>query len=132
MGKPPTGYPQFLGLRWAYNLQTQQVLSVDIYDRDSALWYSLDKFKTYKACNQRVSSGCYLVDKRLTLLSDRPITQFVTLYYVMTGGDLPGDAHIPRQHILDLERETFLSLLGEEKTQLRIRHLLETGKPLRN
>lgn len=65
-------------------------------------------------------------------ISDHDLLLARKLAYVMTGGDLPGDAHIPRQHILDLERETFLSLLGEEKTQLRIRHLLETGKPLRN
>ena len=36
------------------------------------------------------------------------------------------------QYILDLEREAFLSLLGQEKTIERIKHLLMTGKPLRN
>lgn len=65
-------------------------------------------------------------------ISDHDLLLARKLAYVMTGGDQLGDAHIPREHILDLERETFLSLLGEEKTQQRIRHLLETGKPLRN
>jgi len=54
------------------------------------------------------------------------------LAYVMTGGDLSGDALVSRAYLMDLEREVFLSLLGEENTQARIRHLLETGKPLRN
>ena len=35
-------------------------------------------------------------------------------------------------HLLDLEREAFLSLCGEEKTQARIAHMLEKNKPLRN
>ena len=35
-------------------------------------------------------------------------------------------------HLLDLEREAFLSLCGERKTQERIAHTLKTGKPLRN
>jgi len=65
-------------------------------------------------------------------ISDHDLLLARKLAYVMTGGDQPGDTHIPRGHILELERETFLSLLGEEKTQNRIRHLLETGKPLRN
>jgi 3-hydroxyacyl-CoA dehydrogenase len=34
--------------------------------------------------------------------------------------------------LLDLEREAFLSLCGEEKTQARIQFMLMKGKPLRN
>ncbi len=36
------------------------------------------------------------------------------------------------RYFLDLEREAFLSLAGEQKTQERIRHMLQNGKPLRN
>jgi 3-hydroxyacyl-CoA dehydrogenase len=39
---------------------------------------------------------------------------------------------VDEQHLLDLEREAFLSLLGERRTQERIRHMLERGRPLRN
>jgi 3-hydroxyacyl-CoA dehydrogenase len=39
---------------------------------------------------------------------------------------------VPEDYLLKLEREAFLDLLGNEKTQQRIRHMLETGKPLRN
>ena len=53
--------------------------------------------------------------------------------YVMTGGDLSGDDNlVSEQYLLDLEREAFLSLLGEKKTLERIQHMLKTGKPLRN
>ncbi len=54
------------------------------------------------------------------------------LAYVMTGGEISQPAWVPEQYILDLEREAFLSLCGEEKTQQRIWHFLQTGKPLRN
>jgi 3-hydroxyacyl-CoA dehydrogenase len=51
---------------------------------------------------------------------------------IMAGGMLPHPAVVSEQHLLDLEREAFLSLLGERKTQERIHHTLKTGKPLRN
>ncbi len=52
--------------------------------------------------------------------------------HVMTGGEISRPAWVDEQYILDLEREAFLSLCGEEKTQERIWNLLRTGKPLRN
>jgi 3-hydroxyacyl-CoA dehydrogenase len=52
--------------------------------------------------------------------------------FVMTGGDIPRGAKLSEQDLLDLEREAFLSLCGEEKTQARIQHMLMKGKPLRN
>jgi 3-hydroxyacyl-CoA dehydrogenase len=51
---------------------------------------------------------------------------------VMAGGTLPHPATVTEQELLDLEREAFLSLLGERKTLERIQHTLKTGKPLRN
>jgi 3-hydroxyacyl-CoA dehydrogenase len=39
---------------------------------------------------------------------------------------------VTEQHILDLEREAFVSLCGEPKTQARMEYMLKTGKPLRN
>jgi 3-hydroxyacyl-CoA dehydrogenase len=52
--------------------------------------------------------------------------------YVLCGGDVPAGAQVSEQHILDLEREAFLSLCGEDKTKARIQHMLQSGKPLRN
>jgi 3-hydroxyacyl-CoA dehydrogenase len=51
---------------------------------------------------------------------------------VLSGGDVDQNTLVTEQYILDLEREAFLSLCGEEKTQQRMKHLLETGRPLRN
>ncbi|MBP1760178.1 MAG: 3-hydroxyacyl-CoA dehydrogenase [Firmicutes bacterium] len=52
--------------------------------------------------------------------------------YAITGGDRPAGMLVDEQYLLDLEREAFMSLLGEPKTQDRIRHMLAKGKPLRN
>jgi 3-hydroxyacyl-CoA dehydrogenase len=51
---------------------------------------------------------------------------------IMAGGSLPNATVVTEQHLLDLEREAFLSLVAERKTQERIAHTLKTGKPLRN
>lgn len=51
---------------------------------------------------------------------------------VLTGGDTSPNVIMSEQQLLDLEREAFLSLCGEEKTQARIGHMLEKNKPLRN
>ncbi len=51
---------------------------------------------------------------------------------VVAGGAIPHPARVSEQYLLDLEREAFLSLCGEPRTQERIRHTLKTGKPLRN
>jgi 3-hydroxyacyl-CoA dehydrogenase len=52
--------------------------------------------------------------------------------YILCGGDVQADTVVTEQYILDLERESFVSLCGNEKTQKRIEHMLTTGKPLRN
>jgi 3-hydroxyacyl-CoA dehydrogenase len=54
------------------------------------------------------------------------------LAFVITGGDLSHRTLVSEQYLLDLEREAFVSLCGERKTQERIQHTLKTGKPLRN
>lgn len=54
------------------------------------------------------------------------------LAYVITGGDLSGDAYVHEDYLIDLEREVFLGLLGEAKTQERIAYLLQNNRPLRN
>jgi len=54
------------------------------------------------------------------------------LAYVMAGGAITAPQSVPEQYVLDLEREAFVSLCGERKTQERIAHILKSGKPLRN
>jgi 3-hydroxyacyl-CoA dehydrogenase len=55
-----------------------------------------------------------------------------TLARVLTGGDTSTSALLTEERMLELELEAFLSLIGEEKSQDRLMHMLEKGKPLRN
>ncbi|MGA9186575.1 MAG: 3-hydroxyacyl-CoA dehydrogenase NAD-binding domain-containing protein [Candidatus Acidiferrales bacterium] len=54
------------------------------------------------------------------------------LAWVLAGGNLTAPQGVSEEYLLDLEREAFVSLCGERKTQERIAHTLKTGKPLRN
>ncbi|WP_027481752.1 3-hydroxyacyl-CoA dehydrogenase/enoyl-CoA hydratase family protein [Deinococcus pimensis] len=57
----------------------------------------------------------------------------LTLARILAGGShVSRTARVSEQHLLDLEREAFLTLTGKRKTQERIAHTLKTGKPLRN
>jgi 3-hydroxyacyl-CoA dehydrogenase len=52
--------------------------------------------------------------------------------YILCGGKVTAGSLVTEQYLLDLEREAFLSLCGERKTQERVAYTLKTGKPLRN
>ncbi len=65
-------------------------------------------------------------------ISDYDVHLSKKLAYVLTGGDRPAGMLVDEQYLLDLEREAFLSLVGEPKTLERIRYMLTKGKPLRN
>jgi 3-hydroxyacyl-CoA dehydrogenase len=54
------------------------------------------------------------------------------LSWILSGGTLQGSSKVSEDHLLDLEREAFLSLCGEARTLERIQHTLKTGKSLRN
>jgi 3-hydroxyacyl-CoA dehydrogenase len=51
---------------------------------------------------------------------------------ILAGGPLTSPQLVSEQYVLDLEREAFVSLCGEKKTQERMAYTLKTGKPLRN
>ena len=51
---------------------------------------------------------------------------------VLTGGDVSPGAFLTESRLLELELEAFMSLCGEPKSQDRLMHMLENGKPLRN
>jgi len=65
-------------------------------------------------------------------ISDYDVFVAQKVAYILSGGDCAEGTYVTEQEILNLEREAFLSLLGEKKTQDRIMHMLNTGKPLRN
>ena len=65
-------------------------------------------------------------------MSEHDRTIVLALAAVMSGGDVAEGTRVAPAHLLDLERDAFLRLLGERLTRDRIRHMLKTGKPLRN
>ncbi|MFC4558688.1 3-hydroxyacyl-CoA dehydrogenase/enoyl-CoA hydratase family protein [Virgibacillus kekensis] len=64
--------------------------------------------------------------------SDHDVKIAEKLAYVLSGGRIKEGTLIDEQVMLDLEREAFLSLIAEPKTQQRMQHMLLKGKPLRN
>jgi len=65
-------------------------------------------------------------------MSDYDVEIARKVAYVMCGGDLTSSQKVSEQYLLDLEREGFLSLLGNQKTLDRIQYMLMNNKPLRN
>ncbi|MDR7485946.1 MAG: 3-hydroxyacyl-CoA dehydrogenase/enoyl-CoA hydratase family protein [Armatimonadota bacterium] len=65
-------------------------------------------------------------------ITDHDVVVAKKLGYVLCGGLVPDGTRVAEDYLLDLEREAFLSLLGTRATQDRIRHMLQTGRPLRN
>jgi len=51
---------------------------------------------------------------------------------VLCGGDLSEPQKVSERYLLDLEREAFMQLMGEQKTLERIQYMLQNNKPLRN
>ncbi|MGA3042535.1 MAG: 3-hydroxyacyl-CoA dehydrogenase/enoyl-CoA hydratase family protein [Bryobacteraceae bacterium] len=78
-----------------------------------------------------LKTGIYLA-RQANYISDYDTVVGEKLAYVLSGGPLTGRQTVTEQYLLDLEREAFLSLCGQRKTQERMQHMLKTGKPLRN
>ena len=70
--------------------------------------------------------------QRAGQLSDHDVTILNQLAFVICGGELPTPQYVSEDYLLELEREAFLYLCGEEKTHQRIEYTLKTGKPLKN
>ena len=51
---------------------------------------------------------------------------------VMCGGNIEAGSRVDEEWILRLERDAFMELSLQEKTRERIKHMLTTGRPLRN
>ncbi|HKE23030.1 MAG TPA: 3-hydroxyacyl-CoA dehydrogenase NAD-binding domain-containing protein [Bryobacteraceae bacterium] len=75
--------------------------------------------------------GVYLM-REAGYISDHDVKIANHVAHVMCGGAVSPGTPVTEQYLLDLEREAFLSLCGEIKTQERIAFTLKTGKPLRN
>ncbi len=66
------------------------------------------------------------------MISDHDAAVAGRLAHVLCGGEVAHATRVSEQHLLDLEREAFVSLAGEPLTHARMKALLTTGKPLRN
>jgi 3-hydroxyacyl-CoA dehydrogenase len=75
--------------------------------------------------------GIHLM-RQAEYISDHDVTVATHVARILCGGALTPGSLVTEQYLLDLERESFLSLCGERKTQERIAHTLQTGRPLRN
>jgi len=65
-------------------------------------------------------------------VSDHDMKIALEIAYVLCGGNIKPNSMVSEQYLLDIEREAFLRLIGEEKTQERIMSLLTTGRAVRN
>lgn len=83
------------------------------------------------ACLGALNTGIYLMGEAgFASEHDMKVARWVA--YILCGGKVTAGSLVNEQYLLDLEREAFLSLCGERKTQERIAYTLKTGKPLRN
>ncbi len=78
-----------------------------------------------------LSLGVHLAH-RAGRISDHDALIGRKLAWVLSGGGVPHRTTVTEQYLLDLEREAFLSLCGEPRTQDRIAFMLKTGRTLRN
>jgi 3-hydroxyacyl-CoA dehydrogenase len=76
--------------------------------------------------------GLHLM-RRAEYISDHDVVVATHLARILSGGgEFTSPQRVSEQYLLDLEREAFVSLCGEKKTQERIQHMLKKGKGLRN
>lgn len=54
------------------------------------------------------------------------------LALILCGGNCSSAQNVTEQYLLDLEREAFMSLCGEQQSLERIKYMLQRGKPLKN
>lgn len=54
------------------------------------------------------------------------------LAYVIAGGKVPYGTEVSEEYLLNLEKQAFLELVADQKSQMRMQHMLVKGKPLRN
>jgi 3-hydroxyacyl-CoA dehydrogenase len=75
--------------------------------------------------------GIHLM-RKAEYISDHDVKVGTHIAHILCGGNVTPGSLVSEQYLLDLEREAFLSLCGERKTQERIAYTLQSGKPLRN
>jgi 3-hydroxyacyl-CoA dehydrogenase len=115
--------------------QTALALVRGGYKPPAANWQEGAQTTQIKVLGQQFLSGAKMMIHLLLrggYASDHDAHVARKLANILAGGPLSAPQMVSEQYVLDLEREAFVSLCGEKKTQERIAHTLKTGKPLRN
>ena len=105
------------------------------YKRPAANWQEGARATQIKVLGEEFLAGAKLVIHMMVrggYASEYDAHVGRKLANILAGGPLTASQTVSEQYVLDLEREAFVSLCGEKKTQERIAHTLKTGKPLRN
>jgi 3-hydroxyacyl-CoA dehydrogenase len=105
------------------------------YKAPAASWQEGAQTTQIKVLGEQFLAGAKLVIhmmQRGGYITDYDAHVGRKLANILAGGPLTSPQLVSEQYVLDLEREAFVSLCGEKKTQERIAHTLKTGKPLRN
>jgi 3-hydroxyacyl-CoA dehydrogenase len=85
-----------------------------------------------QAAFTKMKLGLHLM-RRAEYISDYDVVVATHLARILSGGGgFTSLQRVSEQYLLDLEREAFVSLCGEKKTQERMQYMLKKGKPLRN
>jgi 3-hydroxyacyl-CoA dehydrogenase len=85
-----------------------------------------------QAAFTKMKLGLHLM-RRAEYISDYDVAVATHLARILSGGgEFTSPQRVSEQYVLDLEREAFVSLCGEKKTQERMQYMLKKGKPLRN
>ena len=125
--------PVFRALDQINNELSEDIKLRVVYPTPDGEQFNHDKALNLSRCDNLVFiNGHYKgIDQRIR---DELVTDEVSIGdYVLTGGEKGGPfSPVDEQYLLDIEREAFISLCGEQKSIDRIKHMLLKGKPLRN
>jgi 3-hydroxyacyl-CoA dehydrogenase len=105
------------------------------YKRSAANWHEGAQTTQIKVLGEQFLAGAKLAIHMMArggYASEYDAHVGRKLANILAGGPLTAPQMVSEQYVLDLERDAFVSLCGEKKTQERIAHTLKTGKPLRN
>lgn len=129
--------------QWGFLRQNDTILLAEEYGIEEAIKTVLYRKGTYRPpvkydvrvtgeTGRAAIAYIYSTMQKGDFISEYDAHLGETVAYIITGGDAPGGSLVPEEHILQLEKEAFMRLIKQEKTQQRIEHMLKTGKRLSN
>ena len=127
---------QFLGDR------DVMVMSKDrlIEEADKIIFLNKENYQSLESASFSLPGSSVISDmmdilyelKDKKIIGEHGIEVGKKLGFMLSGGDTMPSTILTEQNLYDLEREIFIDLISQKPTQERIRHTLDTGKPLFN